>query len=142
ASEPPRTGGFLNPALGRSWSDVESYAEQLRTGGVAVNVVPLAGHSAIRAQVLGPELGRATPEQATQIHRLVVTALRQGVAGVSLGLAYPAARDAAVDELHDVARSVALAGAVLCVHIRDERDRCVDAVIEALDLAEHSGAAL
>ncbi|WP_204002914.1 N-acyl-D-amino-acid deacylase family protein [Micromonospora lutea] len=136
---PPASGGFLNPRLRRGWSDLADYRAALTAAGVRVNVAPMVGHSSVRAATARPD-GDA-PAHGDRIRRAIAHALAQGAAGVSLGLAYPDGRDADRNELVDVATLTAAAGAVLAVHLRDERAGCVAAVEEILDLAARTGVA-
>lgn len=142
ARDEPLPGAFLNPALHQAWAGVRDFARDLEGRGLGVNVVPLVGHSSVRSRVLGPGGGVAESPQVRDIVAAVASALRDGAAGVSLGLAYQEGRDAALTELLDVARLSAAADKVLAVHVRDERAGCPEAVDELVTVARATGTRL
>ncbi|TBL33709.1 D-aminoacylase [Verrucosispora sp. SN26_14.1] len=136
---PPASGGFLNPLLPHGWPDLAAYRTALTAAGVRVNVAPMIGHGSVRAATARAD--GDTGAHRARVRHAITRALAQGAVGVSLGLAYPDGRAADRTELTDVATLAATTGAVLAVHLRDERSGCVAAVDEILDLAARSGVA-
>jgi N-acyl-D-amino-acid deacylase len=135
-------GAFLDPLATTRWVDLPGFAAGLERARVGVNVVPLAGHIAMRTAVLGSDSRPATDDERGRIVGLATTALAAGAPGVSFGLAYPSGRDADAAELQQVAGAVAAHDAVLAVHLRDEGDRLEEAVEEMLEIARQAGCRL
>jgi N-acyl-D-amino-acid deacylase len=128
-------GAFLDPHGTTRWTDLPGFAAGLEGAGVGVNVVPLAGHIAVRTAVLGSDSRPASADERRRIVGLATAALAAGAPGVSFGLAYPSGRDADAAELQEVAATVAGHDGVLAVHLRDEGDRLEEAVEEMLGIA-------
>jgi N-acyl-D-amino-acid deacylase len=135
-------GAFLDPLDTSRWADLPGFAAGLERSGVGVNVMPLAGHIAMRTAVLGADSRPATGDERGRIVGLAAAALAAGAPGVSFGLAYPSGRDADRVELQEVATTVARHDAVLAVHLRDEGDRLEEAVEEMLEIATRAGCRL
>ncbi|SNS07331.1 N-acyl-D-amino-acid deacylase family protein [Antarctobacter heliothermus] len=112
----------------------------LRDCGPAVNVVPLVGHTVLRARAVDDLTGPASAEETEAMRRDVIAALEQGAAGLSTGLAYPPAKGATTDEVLALVREVASFDAIWTTHMRDERTGVVSAVAETIDIARRSGA--
>ncbi|AUC53900.1 N-acyl-D-amino-acid deacylase [Sagittula sp. P11] len=112
----------------------------VRATGPALNVVPLVGHTVLRARAVDDLTGPATSYEVEAMRRDLVAALDQGAAGLSTGLAYPPAKAATTGEVLALVREVAAAGALWTTHMRDERTGVVSAVAETIDIARRSGA--
>ena len=130
--------------LRMGFADVAAYAGAVGQAGPAVNVSLLAGHSTLRAGVMGCDLKRpATAPEIAQMAEMLDRALSQGAIGLSSGLDYPAALAAPAEELVALARVLkAHERAVYTTHMRDESDGVIAAVEEALDTARQAGARL
>ncbi len=117
-----------------SFETVGAYRQAITQSPPAVNVRLLVGHSALRATVMGPDLNRpANTDEINQMADLLDLALSEGAAGLSSGLDYPAALEAPLDEIVELARVLRRhEGTTYSTHIRDEGDTVIDAVKEAL----------
>ncbi|MEM8774059.1 MAG: D-aminoacylase [Pseudomonadota bacterium] len=126
------------------FSTVELYENAVNQAKPAVNVMLLAGHSALRAQVMGTDLDRPASEaEIGQMAQVLDQALAQGACGLSSGLDYPAAFAAPTKEMTRLARVVSHhPGRVYTTHMRDEGDGVVASVREALETGKSSGARL
>jgi len=116
-----------------------SYLDENRPG---VNIGVLAGHGTIRAAGMKDAADMsASPsegELATMID-LTTEALDAGVLGVSSGLVYEPGRHADTEELIALASVMRGTGALYASHIRDEGDRLVESVTEAIDVGRAAG---
>lgn len=124
------------------WPSVHAYAAQLRRQGIAPNVAILVGHSTLRSRVMGFARRPPTPAEWDRLVRLLDEALMDGAFGMSTGLIYPPGCYAARDELTGLASIVGRAGGFYATHVRDEADELVEAVDEALAVAERSEVAV
>ncbi len=119
-----------------------SYSAELRDRGCAVNVVPLVGHTALRASVLDDCGRHARPDEIRAMEALVDEAMAAGAIGLSSGVYYPPAAAASTDEIAPLLRRVALRSGIYATHIRDEGDGLMASLDEALDCARQGGVPL
>lgn len=135
-------GAFLEPELTRRWADLDSYCRDLSDAGPALNVAPLVGLGAIRLSVMGHANRRPTWAELDAMQRLVEAALRAGAFGASSGLVYVPGRYAGAQEIAYLLDPVRKCSRLYATHVRDERDRLVEAVEEAIATASTAGVKL
>lgn len=126
------------------YATIEDYRKAVEAAAPAVNVAMLAGHSSLRANVMGTDLDRAATEAETlAMAETLNLALRQGCVGLSSGLDYPPALAAPMDEVVQLAKVLsAHPKSVYTTHMRDEGDHVVDAVIETIETARQAKASV
>ncbi len=127
------------PHLSWDWTSFGDYLDHLRQQGLAVNIVPLVGHGAIRGVAMGPNDRAPTADEMAAMKRLVAQAMDEGAWGISTGLIYPPGLYASTDELVELARVVAKRGGFYSSHIRGEGSRLLQAVGEAIEIGERAG---
>jgi N-acyl-D-aspartate/D-glutamate deacylase len=108
-----------------------AYKEAIRTAAPAVNVAALVGHTALRNNHMDQLDRAANPEETRAMQAQLREALDGGALGLSTGLAYLSAHAASTEEVLEVARPLAAAGAVYATHMRTEGDAILDAMQEA-----------
>jgi N-acyl-D-amino-acid deacylase len=123
---------------------VARYRAKVEAAQPAVNVALLAGHSSLRATVMGADLDRpARADEITAMVALLETAIRDGAIGLSSGLDYPPALSAPSAELVALATVLKrFPGTVYTTHMRDEADEVEAAVAESIDTAGQAGVPL
>lgn len=84
------------------------------------NTATLVGHCSARASVAGYENRRLTPEEEQRMLSILEDALKEGAAGISLGLMYEPGLYADTDELKKVAALCCKYNKPLTVHPRAE----------------------
>ena len=89
-------------------------------GNMPCNLALLAGHCSARAAVGGSENRRLTAEEEAQMLAILEKALRQGAAGLSLGMMYEPGLYADTDELRKIAALCVKYNKPLTVHPRAE----------------------
>ena len=67
------------------WHDLHGYRDVLSAQGIAINVAPLVGHSAIRGAAMGFGEDPATADGLAAMSRLLSEALDHGAFGLSTG---------------------------------------------------------
>jgi N-acyl-D-amino-acid deacylase len=105
----------------------------------AVNAVCLVGHTTLRASAMA-RLDR--PAEASEIGAMVERleeAMEAGAIGLSSGLYYQTARSAPTSEVIELARVVGRFGGLYATHMRDEGDRVIEAMNEALLIGRAAG---
>ncbi len=107
--------------------------------GIGPNVALLVGHGTVRRLVLGMENRAPTPEELEKMKALVREAMEQGAWGMSTGLIYLPGSYARTDEIIELAKVVASFGGLYHTHVRNERERLLEAISEAIYIGEKAG---
>jgi N-acyl-D-amino-acid deacylase len=118
-----------------------AYREELHRRGMALNMVSLVGHAALRLAVMGYERRPATTAERAMMRAMLARQLADGAAGLSLGLVYPPSAFADHAELLALAETVAAHGKILAAHIRSYEGELAVSVEEFLGLLADSKAA-
>jgi N-acyl-D-amino-acid deacylase len=124
--------------IGFKWESMAEYLEHLQKTGMAVNMVPLIGHSNVRGLVLGYDDVKPTPDQQVKMENLVDEAMEQGARGISTGLFYTPGFFAHTEEIIGLAGIVAKHGGIYASHIRSESDGVLKAVEEAIEIGKQA----
>jgi N-acyl-D-amino-acid deacylase len=136
-------GTFLASALGEgtdfSWSTTAEYYEAVESAGPSLNVACLVPHGLLRLAVMGLEPRPPSDSELAQMKDLLEEALAAGGIGLSSGLVYPPGVFATSAELIELCRVVASYGGLYASHIRDEGERLLEAVGEAIRIGEEAG---
>jgi N-acyl-D-aspartate/D-glutamate deacylase len=99
----------------------------------------LVGHNTLRLMVMGMAERAPTPEELEQMIALLEEALDAGALGLSSGLFTAPGSYARPDEMVALCRVVKRYNAGYFTHIRDESSKVLEAVAEAIDVAETCG---
>lgn len=121
------------------FESLRAYRAAVEDAGIAVNVVPLVGHAAIRRSVMGDEARAATSTEIASMERLVGEALDDGAVGMSTALAMAPGAHASEEELVSLAGIVGRRGGLYTTHMREESDHVLDSVRESIRLGETAG---
>ncbi|MBN1222770.1 MAG: D-aminoacylase [Candidatus Aminicenantes bacterium] len=122
-----------------SWTDLKGYHELMAKQGTAVNHATLVGHGTIRMHVLGSDRRRPNSNEMKAMKKLAAEAMEQGAFGISTGLEYAPDRFTATEDLIEVCKTVALYDGFYATHMRSEDTQLMEAVAEALHIAEQAG---
>jgi N-acyl-D-aspartate/D-glutamate deacylase len=118
------------------WASHREYFALLDKTGMPVNVVQTVGHSQVRRIVLGEVDRRPQPAELEKMKSLVREGMEAGAIGVSTALIYPPAVYASTEEISDLARVAGEYGGGYYTHMRNEGDRLLEAIDEALAIGE------
>ncbi len=140
----PATGtDDIESIAGAAWPDLDGYRQAVEARGFAANAMPLIGHNTVRAITIGPADPRpAGPADLAAMRGHVRAAMEQGACGLSTGLIYTPGKWAPAQEIIELARAAGEAGGLYASHIRDEGDRLLESVAEALRIGAGSGCAV
>src|SRR6478736_6137316 len=105
----------------------------------AVNAGMLVGHNTLRLMVMGMADRPPTPDELAQMIALLEEALGAGALGLSSGLFTAPGSYAQPAEMIALCRVVKRHNAGYFTHIRDEANRVLEAVEEAIAIAEACG---
>lgn len=126
-----------SPAL-----DFAAYTASLEALPLSINYASLVGHGSLRAFVVGEDNRPVTATELVRMKELLDAAINQGAFGLSSGLEYTPGSFAGPDELVELNRVTAQHNALYATHMRNEGDRLIEAIHEATDVAQRSGARL
>jgi len=125
---------------GRSRTDVAGLFKGLEKSKTYINVATLIGHNSVRQEVMGSDSRPPGPQELARMKGVVERAMQSGALGLSTGLVYSPGRFADTAELVELSQSSARAGGIYVSHIRDEGDRGLEAIREALEVGRLSQA--
>ncbi len=132
------TTALLGQDGGSPWP-VAEYLKRRRENPPALNFQMLVGHATVRRQVMGEDFRRAaTPEEIRRMAALVEQAMQEGAVGLSSGLEYEVGSYSATEEVIALARVAARHKGFYISHIRDEADRTLEAVAEAIRIGREA----
>ncbi len=104
-----------------------------------MNIVPLVGHSAIRAKVVGFEDRKATPDEVKAMQAVTAEAFDQGAFGLSTGLTLPPSAYGDTDEIVALAQAMAAyPGRFYTSHIRAWAGYHIKGVAEAIEIGRRA----
>ena len=121
------------------WSTMAGYFAALDREGLPLNMVQTVGHTQVRRLVVGEEDRPATPDELAAMEAHVREAMEAGAIGVSTSLIYPPAVYAPTDEIVALATVAGSYGGRYFTHMRNEGDRLLEAIDEALLIGERAG---
>ncbi|MGE5485836.1 MAG: N-acyl-D-amino-acid deacylase family protein [Ignavibacteriales bacterium] len=125
---------------GWDWRSVNDYHARIQENGISMNLAPLASQGAIRLAVKGFDDGRPSGEELGEMKRLLRETLESGAWGMSAGMIYPPGCYADTTELAELVKVVREYGGFYSTHIRNEGDRLMESVEEAMSIGERTGA--
>jgi N-acyl-D-amino-acid deacylase len=121
------------------WTDLKGFHAAIEKNGTALNHGTLIGQSTIRGYVMGEDQREPTAEEMERMKKLVAEAMVQGAFGLSTGLEYTPGGFAEIDEIIALCHIVAKHGGFYATHIRSEDKAALEAVGEAIHIAETAG---
>lgn len=127
---------------GSAWPIFEKAADLIKTWaeeGIGPNAALLVGHGQVRQLVLGQENREPTPSELEKMKALVKEAMDQGASGISTGLIYVPGTFAQTEEIIELVKVVSPYGGIYHTHIRNERDKLLEATSEAIAISEKTG---
>jgi len=133
-----KTWGFEADEVNWEWKSFGDYLERIEQQGTAVNVLGLVGHGTVRIAVMGVENRAPSDKELADMKELVKMSMTEGAFGMSSGLVYLPGSFATTDELVELCKVVAEYGGLYTSHIRGERETIVNALKEAIEIAERS----
>ena len=118
------------------------YRARLGAAGISVNAAPLIPHGNVRCAVMGMAERAPTETEIGAMRELVARGMDEGAFGLSTGLVYPPGAYARTDELVRVAQAIAPRRGLYATHMRNEGNRLVESVAEAIAIGEGAGVAV
>jgi N-acyl-D-amino-acid deacylase len=119
---------------GGSEFPVATFLSSLEKNPAALNVLTFVGHATVRVEVMGENntQRQANADEIKRMQSLVDQAMREGAFGLSTGLEYETGKPATTEEVIALATVAGRYGGIYISHIRDEADRTLEAIQEAI----------
>lgn len=105
----------------------------------AINFAAMVGLGSVRGAVVGEANRPATPDELARMTAMVERALAEGACGASTGLEYAPGAFASAEELVALSRPLAARRLPYASHLRNEDDRLLEAIDEALAVGRGAG---
>lgn len=131
------------------WKTFGEYIKVVEEKGIACNMITLAGHSQIRADVMGLDYDRKpTKEEMDKMKEHLIEAMESGAWGISTGRDYPPSACADIEEIVELVNLAKELGGYYFTHWRrtglrvagSTRANKLDGIIEALEISLKTGA--
>ena len=122
--------------------DIGGFLDRIDRERPAVSVASMIGHGTVRGYVIGGEDRPATDAQLGHMRALVREGLAAGAVGLSTGLEYTPGSFATRDELVTLAGELRGTPYPYASHMRNEDDRLLAALEEALHVGHAAGVAV
>jgi len=123
-----------NDAKSLGWQTMAEYFQMLDLKGLPVNVVQTVGHTQVRRLVMGEDDRRPSDDELEAMKALVRESMEAGAIGISTALIYPPAVYATTEEIGALASVAGEYGGRYYTHMRNEGDRFLEAIDEALEI--------
>ncbi|MBQ7400836.1 MAG: D-aminoacylase [Lentisphaeria bacterium] len=136
------THTWKNYGIDLTWTDFSGYADRLEKASPAVNAALLCGHNSLRSAVLGYGDEPVTETALTEMKKLLKKMIGQGALGLSTGLLYVPGKFAKTDELQELMSVLKETDSLYATHLRNEGDTLLEALEEAILLAQHGSGKL
>jgi len=130
--------GITTVAVGQDGGSefpIGEFLKKLDRSPSALNVLTFVGHATVRSRVMGEDTSRtATQAEIDQMKSLVEQAMQEGAFGLSSGLEYETGKPATTEEVISLAQVAGRHGGIYISHIRDEADKTLEALEEAMEI--------
>jgi N-acyl-D-aspartate/D-glutamate deacylase len=120
------------------WSTMREYFRKLEASGTPINVAQTVGHTTVRRIVIGDSARQASPAELQRMRGMVEEAMQAGAIGVSTSLIYPPAIYASEEEITALTAVAGRYGGRYFTHMRNEGDRLLEAIDEALRIGRNA----
>ncbi|MEE8377855.1 MAG: D-aminoacylase [Candidatus Aminicenantaceae bacterium] len=119
-----------------NWTDLKGFHSAVASKGTALNHATLIGQGTVRSFVMGDDQREPRAEELETMKRIVAEAMEHGAFGISSGLEYTPSGFADTTELIELCKVVSRYGGFYATHMRSEDETVLEAVGEAIHIAE------
>lgn len=123
---------------GGSADEIAAFFRKIDSTHTTINVASLIGHNTVRRLAMGLDNRLATEAEQHKMESLVEQAMLQGAVGLSTGLIYLPGMYSNTAEVVGLAKAAARYNGVYASHIRNEENRVIEAIEEAIDIGRQA----
>lgn len=140
-AQPPLPGTDLVLGLlpESDWRTFGEYMGAVDRASLALNVGCFVPHGAVRYHTLGMDRREPDDGELARMKEDVAEGMAAGALGLSTGLIYPPGAFARTEEIIALAGVAAQHGGLYMTHMRDEGERLLEAIEEAVRIAREAG---
>jgi len=124
---------------GGSAVNLAEWFGKIEKAGLGLNVAALIGHNSVRREVMGTDNRKAAAEDLEKMRALVRKAMEDGAVGFSTGLIYIPGTYSDTAEVVALAKAAGHYGGVYASHMRDEGEKVLEAIAEAVEAGKAAG---
>ncbi len=124
------------------YRDMDGFFSALEKNGSAQNIISMVGLGTVRGVVIGMEDRPASSQDIEAMTKEVLRAIEQGCWGVSTGLEYTPGSFASAEEIWKILSAVPERYRLYSTHMRNEDNRLLEAIDEAVTIARNARASL
>jgi N-acyl-D-amino-acid deacylase len=124
------------------WRTMPEFYDLLEKQKITHNYGSFMGNGTLRAMVMGREERRANSSQLEKMKNILRENFEAGLLGLSSGLEYAPSGYADTAELIELCKVAAQYGKIYNTHMRNEDDRLLEAIDEAIEIAQKAGCSL
>ena len=121
-----------------NWSSVGEFLDVVEEAGPSVNFATAVGHGTVRIGAMGFDDREPDEAEMNEMKDILRKALEDGAFCLSSGLIYPPGVFSKTDEMAELCTVLKDYGAFYETHMRNEGDRVVEAVAEAIEVARRA----
>lgn len=125
-----------------TYTDLENYLKWAEKQPLTCNFKIYMGHTALRIAAMGFDNREPTEAEMEHMKSMLREAMEHGAMGLTSGLIYSPSCYASEDELVELCKVVAEYGGIYATHMRNEAAGVLEAVQEAIRVAERAGCRL
>jgi len=125
-----------------TWRTIDDFLDNFSKRKFSINLATMVGLGSIREFVVGLDDRAATAEELTRMQNEVKIAIEAGAIGLSTGLEYTPGSFANTAELIELCNAAPEYARVYATHMRNEDDTVLEAINEAIEIAEKSNSRL
>lgn len=125
--------------LGKTDGSTRAVMAEIESGPLSANIAYYIGHGAIRGKVLGYQNRKPDKAEMDAMKALLREGMESGALGLSTGLIYPPGSYSDTDEIIELCKVCADYGGLYATHLRNEGNRVVESVKEAIRIGAEAG---
>jgi N-acyl-D-amino-acid deacylase len=128
-----------------TWRTFGEFLDYFSTRKFSVNLASMVGQGTLRGLVVGYDDRPATDKEIKRMKDEIIKAVESGALGISSGLEYTPGSFASASEISELCRAVPAKfeeRRLYATHMRNEDNTVIEALNEAINIAESSGARL
>ena len=125
-----------------SWRTFGGFLDNFSKRSFSVNLASMIGLGTVRKIIIGMKNRPASPKEIIKMQKEVEKAITEGAVGISTGLEYTPGSFASTDELIKMCKAAPEFARLYATHMRNEDDRVLESIDEAIKIAKDSGSRL
>jgi len=130
---------LVEAGVATDWVSMDDFLNRVESIPKTINFATMIGHGSVRDTVLGSDDRPSNIYEMEEMKRLIRESVARGAFGLSSGLIYPPGCYAETEELIELAQVAVQYGGIYATHIRNEGDRMLTALDEAIRVGHEAG---